>query len=192
MPRVRNYQLTPCLQACSFRALIQVICQCSLKDLKENREVNKPLTPASGMTPPSRPERSFSKNPQTPPAGLWRGCVRGSCCRGGSFLSRSAVFLDLHRHSTVSRYWNSHPSTMSKEVRKSPTEHSQHNSCSSISASWSLSCHQVRKEISGLSLRADQLPVSGIKRFKGFLANWKWGITAKYTKDAPRWWLWPL
>lgn len=156
----KNKRLTPCLQACSFRALTQVLCQCSLKDLKENREVNKPLTPASGMGPTSRPKPSFSRNPHTLSARLWWSCVRGSGCRAGPLPSCLAIFLDLHRCSTVSKYWNSHPSTMSKEVRKRPTRHSQHNSCSSITASWSLAYHQFQMEISGLSVRAEQVPVA--------------------------------
>ncbi|TNN72514.1 hypothetical protein EYF80_017290 [Liparis tanakae] len=90
--------------ACSFRALTQVLCQCSLKDLKENREVNKPLTPASGMGPPSRPKRSFSRNPHTLSARLWWSCVRGSGCRAGPLPSCLAIFLDLQRRSTVSKY----------------------------------------------------------------------------------------
>ncbi|KAF3840731.1 hypothetical protein F7725_006593 [Dissostichus mawsoni] len=141
---------------------VKVLCQCSLKDLKENREVNRPLTPASGEAPAPRPERRFSRKPHAPPARLCWGCVMESCCQAISLLSCLAVFLDLHRRSTVSKYWSSHPSTMSREVRKRPTRHSQPNSWSSITVSWSLSYHQVQMEISGLLIRADPLknPIS--------------------------------
>lgn len=149
-------KLTPCLQACSFRALTQVLCQCSLKDLKVNREVKRPLTPASDAGGPSRPERSFIRMPQTPPAWLLWGWVK-SCCQDVSLLFCLVVFLALQTRSTVCEYWNSHPSTMNKEARKRPTKHSQPNSWSSITASWSLSYHQVQMVIPGLSVRADQL-----------------------------------
>lgn len=142
--KMSNKQLTPCLQACSFRALIQVLCQCSLKDLKENREVTMPLTPASDAEAPSRPGRSFIRKPHTPPASLLWGCVEESCCQDVS------LFLALHSRRTVREYWNSHPSTISKEARKTPTRPSQPNSWSSITASRSLSYHLARMEIPGL------------------------------------------
>ncbi|KAK5858376.1 hypothetical protein PBY51_002520 [Eleginops maclovinus] len=104
-------------------------------------------------------ERSFSRKPHAPPARLWCGCLMESCCQAISLLSGLAVFLDLHRRSTVSKYWSSHPSTMSREVRKRPTRLSQPNSWSSITVSWSLSYHQVQMEITGLTIRADPLPV---------------------------------
>lgn len=138
-------KLTPCLQACSFRALTQVLCHCSLKDLKQNKEVRRPLTPASGAGGPCWPERSLIRKPQTPPVWLLWGWVK-SCCRDVCVLSCLTVFLALHSLSTVCEYWNSHPSTMSKEARKRPTKHSQHNSWSSITASRSLSHHQVQMD----------------------------------------------
>lgn len=144
--KMSNKQLTPCLQACSFRALTQVLCQCSLKDLKENKEVKRPFTPASDAGAPSRPERSFIRMPHTPPVCLLWGWGK-SCCQTVSLLSCLAFFLALHSRSTVCEYWNSHPSTMSKEARKRPTRPSQPNSWSSITASWSLSYHQVQMEI---------------------------------------------
>lgn len=127
-------QLTPCLQACSFRALIQVLCQCSLKDLKENRDDSKPLTPASPAGPPSLPERSLSRKLHTPPAWIWK-----SWCRGFSPLPSPALCLDLQSFHKDREYWNSHPSTISTEAKKRVTRHSQLNSWSSISASWSVS-----------------------------------------------------
>lgn len=157
--KIWDQQLTPCLQACSFRALTQVLCQCPLKDLKENRDVSKPFTPASDAGPPSLPQRSFSRKPNTPPGWQWWGCVKDGCCQAGSLPSCSAVFLAFRSRSRFSKYWSSHPSTMSKETRKRPTRHSQPNCRSSITVSRSLSYHQVRSKISGLSVRADLLPL---------------------------------
>lgn len=138
-------QLTPCLQACSFRALTQVLCQCSLMDLKENRVVNRPLTPASDAGPPSLPVRSFSRKPHTAPVRLWWGSVRESCGRAGSlFTCPVGAFLAFRSRSRVSAYWSSHPSTMNTEARKRATRHSQPNSRSSISVFRSLSYHQVQ------------------------------------------------
>lgn len=145
--------LTPCLQACSFRALTQVLCQCSLKDFKENKEVKRPLTPASDAGGPSLPERSFIRKLQTPPAWLLWVWVK-SCCQDVSLLFCLVVFP---ARSTVCEYWNSHPSTMNKEARKRPTKHSHPNSWSSITPSWSVSYHQVQMVIPRLSVRADQL-----------------------------------
>lgn len=156
--KVSYQQLTPCLQACSFKAFTQVLCQCSLKDLKENREVNKPLTPASEACRPSQPERSLTRKPHTPPPWLCWGCLKENRCQAGPPLSCLMLFLVLQSRSTVFKYWKSHPSTMSREARKRPTRHSQPKSWSSITASWSLSYHQVQMEISGLVRQSRSAP----------------------------------
>lgn len=114
-------------------------------DLKDNRQVSNPLTPASEGGPLSQPERRFSRKPHAVSLRLCWGRVMESCGLIWSSPTSLAVLLDLRIRSRVSEYWSSHPSTMSKEAMNRATRHSQPNCWRSIiTVSRELSYHQVQ------------------------------------------------
>lgn len=124
-------KLTPCLLACSLRARTQALCQCSLKDLKENREDRRLLTPASvSLPPPPRENLNLRRDPHTPPVRVW--CVRlsGSC----QWVSDLAWVLvpDLLGRRMAREYCTSQVSTTSREARNNATRSSQLQSWPSI------------------------------------------------------------